>query len=242
MISSRLKKRGSYVALLTLDYSIGTILEKMQAAVNNRKGINRTALRQLQIEEQGDAFKILIGTILSARTRDINTKKVISKLFNRFINVNELAEADLEEVKNIIRSTGFYNIKALRIIEVSKLIRDKFDGHVPNDVEILTSLPGVGRKTANCVLVYGFNKAAIPVDTHVHRISNRLGLVTTKSPERTESELERKIHKSYWTKLNDTFVMYGQNICLPVYPQCKLCGLTAICKYYKNSIDPSLKN
>lgn len=214
----------------------------MQAAVNNRKGINRTALRQLQIEEQGDAFKILIGTILSARTRDINTKKVINKLFNRFTDVNELAEADLEEVKNIIRSTGFYNIKALRIIEVSKLIRDKFDGHVPNDVEILTSLPGVGRKTANCVLVYGFNKAAIPVDTHVHRISNRLGLVSTKSPERTESELERKIHKSYWTKLNDTFVMYGQNICLPVYPQCKLCGLTAICKYYKNSIDPSLKN
>jgi endonuclease-3 len=214
----------------------------MQAAVNNRKGINRTALRQLQIEEQGDAFKILIGTILSARTRDINTKKVISKLFNRFINVNELAEADLEEVKNIIRSTGFYNIKALRIIEVSKLIRDKFDGHVPNDVEILTSLPGVGRKTANCVLVYGFNKAAIPVDTHVHRISNRLGLVTTKSPERTESELERKIHKSYWTKLNDTFVMYGQNICLPVKPQCELCGLTGICKYYNNSIAPSLKN
>ncbi|HEY6668177.1 MAG TPA: endonuclease III [Candidatus Nitrosopolaris sp.] len=227
---------------MTLDYSIGTILEKMQAAVNNRKGINRTALRQLQIEEQGDAFKILIGTILSARTRDINTKKVISKLFNRFINVNELAEADLEEVKTIIRSTGFYNIKARRVIEVSKLIRDKFNGYVPNDVEILTSLPGVGRKTANCVLVYGFNKPAIPVDTHVHRISNRLGLVNTKNPERTESELEWKIEKRYWTKLNDTFVMYGQNICLPVKPQCELCGLTGICKYYNNSIAPSLKN
>jgi endonuclease III len=214
----------------------------MQAAGNNRKGINRTALRQLQIEEQGDAFKILIGTILSARTRDINTKKVISKLFNRFTDVNELAEADLEEVKTIIRSTGFYNVKALRILEVSKLIRDKFNGYVPNDVEILTSLPGVGRKTANCVLVYGFNKPAIPVDTHVHRISNRLGLVTTKNPERTESELERKIHKSYWTKLNDTFVMYGQNICLPVKPRCELCRLTGICKYYNNSIAPSLKN
>jgi endonuclease-3 len=214
----------------------------MQAAVNNRNGINRTALRQLQIEEQGDAFKILIGTILSARTRDINTKKVISKLFNRFINVNELAEADLEEVKNIIRSTGFYNIKARRVIEVSKLIRDKFNGYVPNDVEILTSLPGVGRKTANCVLVYGFNKPAIPVDTHVHRISNRLGLVNTKNPERTESELEWKIEKRYWTKLNDTFVMYGQNICLPVKPQCELCGLTGICKYYNSSIAPSLKN
>ena len=227
---------------MTLDYSIGTILEKMQAAVNNRNGINRTALRQLQIEEQGDAFKILIGTILSARTRDINTKKVISKLFNRFINVNELAEADLEEVKTIIRSTGFYNIKARRVIEVSKLIRDKFNGYVPNDVEILTSLPGVGRKTANCVLVYGFNKPAIPVDTHVHRISNRLGLVNTRNPERTESELEWKIEKRYWTKLNDTFVMYGQNICLPVKPQCELCGLTGICKYYNNSIAPSLKN
>jgi endonuclease-3 len=214
----------------------------MQAAVNNRNGINRTALRQLQIEEQGDAFKILIGTILSARTRDINTKKVISKLFNRFINVNELAEADLEEVKTIIRSTGFYNTKARRVIEVSKLIRDKFNGYVPNDVEILTSLPGVGRKTANCVLVYGFNKPAIPVDTHVHRISNRLGLVNTKNPERTESELEWKIEKRYWTKLNDTFVMYGQNICLPVKPQCELCGLTGICKYYNNSIAPSLKN
>src|SRR5947208_12278740 len=222
--------------------SIPNILMKMEQTLSLNKLARPTALKGLQAEEHHDPFKILIGTILSVRTRDEITAKVVNNLFRKFKNAKELAKADIEEIKAIIHSIGFYNIKAKRIKEVSQLIVERFNGEVPDDIQKLLELPGVGRKTANCVLVYGFNKAAIPVDIHVHRISNRLGLVTTKSPERTESELERKIHKSYWTKLNDTFVMYGQNICLPVYTQCKLCGLTAICKYYKNSIDPSLKN
>src|ERR671936_3037506 len=168
---------------------MGMIIKKMEQVLNREKPPRLTALRGLQIEEQGDPFKILIGTIMSARTRDENTTKVVNKLFARFKNVKELAEADITEIKTMIHSIGFYNIKATRIKEVSQLILKKFNGEVPDDIERLLDLPGVGRKTANCVLVYGFNKPAIPVDTHVHRISNRLGLVNTKTPEKTETEL-----------------------------------------------------
>jgi endonuclease-3 len=143
-----------------------------------------------------------------------------------------LAEGNMEEVKQIIHSIGFYNVKAKRVIEVSQLIVKKFNGKVPNCIEKLLELPGVGRKTANCVLVYGFNKPAIPVDTHVHRISNRMGLVNTKTPEKTEAELSNIIDRKHWIKLNNTFVMYGQNICLPVTPNCKLCELKKMCKFY----------
>jgi endonuclease-3 len=188
------------------------------------------------MEERGDPFKILIGTILSARTRDENTTRILNRLFQRFKNSKELAEADIEEIKMIIHSTGFYNIKARRIKEVSELILKRFNGKVPDNVESLLKLPGVGRKTANCVLVYGFNKSAIPVDVHVHRISNRLGIVNTKNPEKTEMELNRIVSKKYWSKVNNIFVMYGQNICLPIKPNCKSCELKSICKFYHNNM------
>jgi endonuclease-3 len=182
----------------------------------------------------------LIGTILSSRTRDEKTTKVMNNLFRRFKNAKELAEADMDEIKTIIHSIGFYNVKAKRIKEVSKLIVEKFN-EVPNDIEGLLELPGVGRKTANCVLVYGFNKPAIPVDIHVHRISNRLGLVNTKTPEKTEIELSRIISKKYWPEVNQTFVMYGQNVCLPIKPNCKICELKKICKFYHTTNPPPEK-
>jgi endonuclease-3 len=106
---------------------------------------------------------------------------------------------------------------------------------VPSDIDKLLELPGVGRKTANCVLVYAFDKPAIPVDIHVHRISNRLGLVDTKTPEKTEEELARLVDRRLWTKVNDTFVMYGQNICLPIKPNCPACDLKEMCRYYNSS-------
>ena len=207
----------------------------MEKILHDKKPYRFTALKQLQAEESGDPFKILIGTILSSRTRDENTTRVVKTLFKRFRNAKELAEGNIEEVKQIIHSIGFYNVKAKRIIEVSQLIVKRFDGKVPNSIEKLLELPGVGRKTANCVLVYGFNIPAIPVDIHVHRISNRIGLVNTKTPEKTEIELSNIIDRRYWLKLNSTFVMYGQNVCLPVTPNCKLCKLKKICKFYHNT-------
>jgi len=214
---------------------MGNIIEKMEKVLYDKKPYRFTALKQLQAEESGDPFKILIGTILSSRSRDENTTKVVKKLFKRFRNAKELAEGNMEEVKQIIHSIGFYNVKAKRVIEVSQLIVKKFNGKVPNCIEKLLELPGVGRKTANCVLVYGFNKPAIPVDTHVHRISNRMGLVNTKTPEKTEAELSNIIDRKHWIKLNNTFVMYGQNICLPVTPNCKLCKLKKMCKFYHHT-------
>lgn len=212
----------------------------MEKILHDKKPYRFTALKQLQAEESGDPFKILIGTILSSRTRDENTTKVVKTLFKRFRNAKELAEGNIEEVKQIIYSIGFYNVKAKRIIEVSQLIVKRFDGKVPNSIEKLLELPGVGRKTANCVLVYGFNIPAIPVDIHVHRISNRIGLVNTKTPEKTEIELSSIIDRRYWLKLNNTFVMYGQNVCLPVTPNCKLCKLKKICKFYHSTSTSSI--
>ncbi|SRR5579884_348890 len=208
----------------------------MEETLYREKPPRLTALRGLQQEEQNDPFKILIGTILSARTRDENTTKAVNKLFARFKTPQELADADINEIKDLIHSIGFYNVKAERIKQVSRIIVDRFGGTVPSDIDRLLELPGVGRKTANCVLVYAFNKPAIPVDVHVHRISNRLGLVKTKTPEQTEIELAKMFDRKHWLKINDTFVMYGQNICLPVRPNCSPCDLKKICQYYKNAV------
>lgn len=214
---------------------MGEILRRMETALYREKPPRLTALRGLQMEEQGDPFKILIGTILSARSRDENTTKVVNKLFSVYKTPQELASAPLGEIKKIIHSIGFYNVKAARIKQVAQIIVDKFGGKVPSDINQLLELPGVGRKTANCVLVYAFDKPAIPVDIHVHRISNRLGLVRTKTPERTEEELQKLVDKKLWTRVNDTFVMYGQNICLPVKPNCKACDLKSRCGYFTSS-------
>ena len=227
--------------LLTMDL-IESIIEKMEQVIRREDKLPRlTALKRLQLEEQGDPFKILIGTILSARTRDENTTKAVASLFRKFKDAKELANANICEIRAIIRSVGFYNVKAMTIKKVSKLIVKKFNGRVPGNIEDLLELPGVGRKTANCVLVYGFNKAAIPVDIHVHRISNRLGLVNTKTPEQTEIDLSFAIDRKHWLKINHTFVTYGQNICTPIKPKCKLCDLKDICKFYQNVINVNSK-
>ncbi len=207
------------------------IISGMVRTLNKERPPRLTALRGLQMAESGDPFKILIGTVLSARTRDENTTKVVQRLFERYSGPEDLARADLEEIKRIIHSIGFYNVKADRIRQISEAIVKEHGGKVPAQLESLLGLPGVGRKTANCVLVYAFDKPAIPVDVHVHRISNRLGIVKTKLPEDTEAELTRLVDKKLWTRLNDTFVMYGQNICLPARPKCGECGLRNICDF-----------
>ena len=203
--------------------------------MNSVKPPRMTALRELHEAETGGPFSILIGTILSARTKDESTTKVVKVLFSKYKNAKELANAKLKDVEKIIKSIGFYHVKSKRIIEVAKIIDKKYKGIVPDDLDSLVALPGVGRKTANCVLVYAFEKPAIPVDIHVHRISNRLGLVKTKNPEETELELMKKINKKYWIEINDTFVMYGQNICKPISPMCDVCKIKKECKYYKTT-------
>ncbi|HXX05986.1 MAG TPA: endonuclease III [Candidatus Bathyarchaeia archaeon] len=209
------------------------ILNKMTRTMNSVKPPRMTALRELHEAEDGNPLSILIGTILSARTRDENTSAVVKKLFSRYKTSRALANAKLSDVEKIIKSTGFYHVKSKRIIEVASIIDLKYSGRVPETLEELLELPGVGRKTANCVLVYAFDKPAIPVDTHVHRISNRLGLVSTRTPEETEIKLMQNIPKEHWIRINDIFVMYGQNICKPISPMCKVCQLKNECNYYK---------
>ena len=207
------------------------IILGMTKTMNSVKPPRMTALRELHEAETGP-FSILIGTILSARTKDEATAKAVRELFSKYKNPEELANAKLKDIEKIIKSIGFFRVKSKRIIEVANIIHTKYKDIVPDDLDTLVQLPGVGRKTANCVLVYAFEKPAIPVDIHVHRISNRLGLVDTKKPEETEQELMKIIEKKYWIDINDTFVMYGQNICKPISPMCDVCQIKKSCKFF----------
>lgn len=180
-------------------------------------------------EWDADPFKVLISTILSQRTRDENTAVASKNLFSKYKNVGEIAMANEKDIVELIRASGFYNQKARRIKEVSGIIVNDYGGKVPNNMDELLKLPGVGRKTANCVLVYGYGKDAIPVDTHVHRISNRLGLVETNDPMKTEEELQMNILRKYWIDLNELFVKFGKDICRPVKPRCDECPIRKLC-------------
>jgi endonuclease III len=185
-------------------------------------------LDELASQKQ-DPFKILISTILSARTRDENTRQATNSLFSKYKSPDMIANADLGKLEDLIRKAGFYRVKAQRIKEVSSIIMKKFNGIVPKDYKDLIKLPGVGPKTANCVLVYAFKVPAIPVDTHVHRISNRLQWVKTTKPEQTEEELKSKIPKDQWIRINRLLVRFGQETCLPNNPRCEVCPLNQIC-------------
>ena len=180
-----------------------------------------------------DPFKVLISTVLSQRTRDENTVKTSEKLFSVYSTPYEIINADEKEIQFLIKKSGFYKVKAKRIKEISKILVENYNGKVPQKISDLLSLPGVGRKTANCVLVFAYGKNAIPVDTHVHRISNRIGLVKTKTPEETEKELIKKIPKKFWKDLNFLFVKFGKEICLPRKPRCYDCLIKEFCNYHK---------
>lgn len=183
-----------------------------------------------------DPYKVLIRTILSQRTRDENTDQAANNLFDKYPDIYAVVDAPIEDVKELIRPAGFYNVKAARIQEVSQILIDQYGGEVPDTVEEMIKLPGVGRKTANCVMVFAFELPAIPVDTHVHRISNRLGLVDTKNPDETEVALCEIAPEELWIKLNDLMVQFGQNICKPIGPQCEICPCTDICDYFGDNV------
>lgn len=186
----------------------------------------------LRTFEDSDPFRVLIRTILSQRTRDENTDAAAASLFARYPTAKLIAEAPIENIEILIKKSGFYHVKARRVKEVSRIIHEKYHDVVPDNLKELLSLPGVGRKTANCVLVYGFHKAAIPVDVHVHRISNRMGLVDTRTPEETEMKLMKVVPRKLWLPLNDLFVQFGQTICKPIGPKHDICPVAEFCDCY----------
>lgn len=177
-------------------------------------------------------FQVLIGTVLSHQTRDERTLQASKQLFSRFKNPKQLANANEKEIKKLIKPVGMYNVKAKRIKQIAKILVDKYNGKVPTNYEDILSLPGVGRKTANILFTYSYGKEEyIAVDTHVHKISNRLGLVRTKTPEKTEQELYKIIPKKYWKYINELFVQHGQTIC-KARPLCEKCPISKYCDYY----------
>jgi endonuclease-3 len=195
--------------------------------LNGPGEVVRVLRRRYPPEPNGaaDPFRTLVATVLSQRTREEKTAEAARSLFSVYPDAASLAGASADRVVPLIRAAGFYNQKAPQIIELSRRLMSDFGGRVPRDMESLLSLPGVGRKTANCVLVFGFGIPAIPVDTHVHRISNRLGWVRTRTPEETEAALVECLPKRYWLDINELFVLFGRELCRPVGPRCPECAL-----------------
>ncbi len=179
--------------------------------------------------EKKSPYRVLISTLLSLRTKDETTLKASEKLFAKADTPKKMLSLSKEEIEKLIYPVGFYHRKAEQILKISKILIEKYGGKVPDTLEELLKLPGVGRKTANLVLNEGFGKLGICVDTHVHRISNRLGLVKTKNPTETEFALQKVLPKKHWIIFNTLLVTLGQNICTPISPKCSECPLNEIC-------------
>ncbi len=174
-------------------------------------------------------FKVLISTLLSLRTKDKTTEEASHRLFQLAETPQAMLKLNAAQIEKIIFPVGFYRTKARNILEVCQVLIDKFDSQVPSDLEILLTLKGVGRKTANLVVTVGYNKPGICVDTHVHRISNRWGLVKTETPDETETVLREILPARYWIEYNDLLVCFGQNLCQPVSPFCSRCKIRQFC-------------
>jgi endonuclease-3 len=174
-------------------------------------------------------FEVLIATLLSLRTKDEVTRAASARLFQKVSTPRDMLKLSEEEIRALIYPVGFYKRKARVLREVCATLIERFGGRVPDDLDTLLELKGVGRKTANLVVTLGFGKQGICVDTHVHRVSNRLGYVRTKTPEETEQALRRKLPPRYWIRFNDYLVAHGQNVCKPVSPLCSRCPLRSYC-------------
>lgn len=180
-------------------------------------------------EEQRDPFTILISTLISLRTKDEVTAAATQRLFCLADSPTQMLALAPETIAQAIYPAGFYRNKARTILAVCRKLVDQYNSHVPDTIEMLLALPGVGRKTANLVLTLGFNKEGICVDTHVHRISNRLGYVRTKTPEQTEFALRGKLPHEYWIAYNTLLVAFGRRTCRPVSPLCSSCPIRDYC-------------
>lgn len=181
------------------------------------------------LQESHEAFPVFVSTVISLRTRDAVTRTVSARVLKSAPDVTSMISIDREELETLLKPAGFFRQKAKQLKQAAELIQSRFEGEVPDNIEDLLSLPGVGRKTANFVLGMVFGKPAICVDIHVHRISNRLGLARTSSPEETELQLQKIFPPEYWIGINHTMVTFGQRICKPVKPRCEVCPLNTIC-------------
>ncbi len=179
--------------------------------------------------EQPDPFRILIACVLSLRTQDATTREAAGRLFRVADSPEAMRRLRAARIARLIFPVGFYRTKARAIRAICRDLIERFDGRVPDDLDALVTLPGVGRKTANLVVTVGFAKPGICVDTHVHRISNRLGFVRTESPDRTELALRAKLPRRYWIGYNDLLVAFGQNVCRPLSPHCSRCPVAEPC-------------
>lgn len=188
----------------------------------------RTTLNRMR--GKPDAFRILISCLLSLRARDENTEKVSKKLFEVADTPREILNLPIVKLENLIFSSGHYRKKARVLQHVSKVLLGKFKGKVPETKEELLSIKGIGSKTANIVLAFAFGKSVLPIDTHCHRVPNRLGWVRTKTPEKTEKELEKILPEKYWNEFNAIFVQFGREICTPISPKCSICPVNKFCK------------
>lgn len=177
----------------------------------------------------GSPFKVLISCLISLRTKDEVTAQASARIFARADTPEAMTGLSIDEISQLIYPAGFYRTKAEQIALLSRRLIAEFHGAVPDDIDQLLTFKGVGRKTANLVLTLGFGKTGICVDTHVHRICNRLGYVTTKSPDETEKVLRAHLPAEYWLEINNLLVAFGQNHCHPVSPRCSSCAISAVC-------------
>ena len=184
----------------------------------------RTTLNRMR--KKPEPFKILISCLLSLRTKDNTTKSVSDKLFKIADTPQSILNIPTEELEKIIFSSGHYKKKARTLKHVSKEIIERFNNKVPSNKGDLLSIKGIGPKTANIVLNFAFNQLVLPIDTHCHRIPNRLGWIKTKTPEQTEKELEKLLPKKYWKEFNAIFVLFGKEICQPISPWCSRCPVS----------------
>ncbi|MFH1270856.1 MAG: endonuclease III [Nanoarchaeota archaeon] len=183
-----------------------------------------------QTSETKNPFKTLISCLLSLRTQDKNTAKASASLFKVANTPEEIAKLPIKKLEKLIFSSGHYKKKARTLKHVSQILIKKYNSKVPKTKETLLSIKGIGPKTANIVLSFAYEKNVIAVDTHVHRIPNRLGLVKTKTPEQTEIELMKIFPKKYWKEINTTLILFGKNICVPISPKCSTCPIKKLCQ------------
>jgi endonuclease-3 len=191
-------------------------------------GLRVPIITEISRNDRGP-FAILISTVLSLRTKDEVTREASARLLARGDGPEEILALSESEIEKLIYPVGFYKTKAVTIKQICRDLIDRYEGRVPDDLDELLKLKGVGRKTANLVITQGFGKPGVCVDTHVHRISNRIGYVKTKTPDQTEMALRKKLPKKYWIEFNDLLVTYGQNICRPISPFCSRCRLAPHC-------------
>jgi endonuclease-3 len=180
-------------------------------------------------QQASDPFRVLISTVLSARTRDDVTARASARLFAVAADAQSIAALPVRRLERLIFPVGFYRTKARHLKEASRVLVERWGGRVPDSIEDLVELPGVGRKTANLVLIEGFGKPAICVDTHVHRITNLWGYVETSTPDETEMALRRSLPRRYWLDLNRLLVSFGQHTCVPLSPRCSACPIEEHC-------------